>query len=253
MTKLVSYFVTAVSFSSIGNACIAPTVILNDDVTLSGDQICTKSDGCYSSRTFLGGGVNEASNSGRIVTHKVTIVAVDSDDGGIKSTTYSISSADDQFQKTHQIRIKSNYVGNGMTARGISPVSGDPKDGAAIIEIGGCGGPKQFNDVLPNKSVDLDSIQSATFNKAENMIEITVRTESYCNEPKGLLKYVNSGKSASGPHLYQLNIIPTNRMICPPGQMQPVVVTVEIPESRHSGDVLEIQDMSGKSNTLEIE
>lgn len=77
---------------------------------------------------------------------------------------------------------------------------------------------------------------------SESQIELTIKSIYFCNDPIVSLDYDFSGKAIWGPHSYQLQVVPQNKMKCV--EAQEITVALEIPKATFAGQVLVIQSQN---------
>lgn len=125
-------------------ACPGGSVQLNDDTVLAADGIYA-----LNPTQTLSIDVKSPQEKGKIwfskanytitdsknqASHKVKILAVNEDKGGIISTVYHVTEISTNAEKT--IMVQSNYFGNGTTARGIGP--GKTSNIGTSLIVSGC-------------------------------------------------------------------------------------------------------------------
>lgn len=82
-----------------------------------------------------------------------------------------------------------------------------------------------------------EEIKSVT-QTSEFELSITVNTFYYCNSPRVSLVYQMSGRAKFGPHYYDLDIVPVNKMNC--SGSKDITVKVSLPANLRAGDRLVI-------------
>jgi hypothetical protein len=128
---------TMYSTTNSAQACVGGFLKLNNSDGLSADGIHgskglmitvddMKNEAIYGERAVY----NFSDNKTKVQTHKVEFLGTISDEGGVIRTSYLVLDLKTKSEKV--VLLKSNYRGNGMTARGLP--SQDELDSASKLK-----------------------------------------------------------------------------------------------------------------------
>ena len=127
--KFLAILITALLSSQSALACMGATIVLNDDVTLTGEGISFKSGVKFNLNELIKknmtGNEQLATDSNNIQTHSIVILGGLQDKGGIMSVSYLVKNSKTGDERVYL--LKSNYEGNGVRSRDMTPPTSELK------------------------------------------------------------------------------------------------------------------------------